>query len=129
MYEYLRQTAPKYSGQEPDQAMFVLVGGLMRNAIVPPAQAAALYRAVARIPGVTIVENAVDAAGRKGVAITREDPDNPSRDEWIFDRNTFQFLGQRTVASEDYSDVKEGTVTSNTAVLRRAVVDEPGQRP
>ncbi|WP_043503124.1 CU044_5270 family protein [Streptomyces glaucescens] len=129
MYDYLRETAPKYSGQEPDQAMFVLVGELTRNAIVPPAQAAALYRAVARIPGVTVIENAVDAAGRKGVAITRQDPDNPSRDEWIFDKSTYEFLGERTVASEDYSDVKEGTVTSNTAVLRRAVVDKPGQRP
>ncbi|MFF5254749.1 CU044_5270 family protein [Streptomyces leeuwenhoekii] len=129
MYDYLRETAPEYSGQDPDQAMFVLVGDLMRNAIVPPAQAAALYRAVARIPGVRIVENAVDAAGRTGVAITREDPDNPTRDEWIFDEKTHEFLGERSVAREDHADVEEGTVTGNTAVLRRAVVDKPGQRP
>ncbi|WND35911.1 CU044_5270 family protein [Streptomyces sp. BB1-1-1] len=129
MYEWLRKTAPEYSGQETNQAMFVLVADLIRDAIVPPEQSAALYRAVARIPGVTIVENAVDAAGRKGVAITREDPDNPTRDEWIFDKETHRFLGERSVADEDYSDVEEGTVTSNTAVLRRAVVDEPGERP
>ncbi|OSZ61804.1 hypothetical protein OQI_03585 [Streptomyces pharetrae CZA14] len=129
MYEWLREVGPGYSEQETEQAMFVLVGDLIRSAIVPPEQSAALYRAVARIPGVTVIENAVDAAGRKGVAIAREDPDNPSRDEWIFDKETYEFLGERTVASEDYSDVKEGTVTSNTAVLRRAVVDKPGQRP
>ncbi|MFD5712731.1 CU044_5270 family protein [Streptomyces pharetrae] len=129
MYDYLRETAPEYSGQEPDQAMFELVGQLMRNAIVPPAQAAALYRAVARIPGVTVVEHAVDAAGRQGVAIARQDPDNDIRDEWIFDEETHEFLGERSVASADWSDVEEGTVVSNTAVLRRAVVDKPGQRP
>ncbi|GGZ15426.1 CU044_5270 family protein [Streptomyces poonensis] len=129
MYDWLRETAPKYSGQETNQAMFVLVNDLIRDAIVPPEQSAALYRAVARIPGVTVVENAVDAAGRKGVAITRDDPDNPTRDEWIFDKETHEFLGERSVATEDYSDVKEGTVTSNTAVLHRAVVDEAGQRP
>ncbi|WP_437094065.1 CU044_5270 family protein [Streptomyces sp. enrichment culture] len=129
MYRWLRKTAPEHSGQETHQAMFVLAAGLIRDAIVPPEQSAALYRAVARIPGVTIVENAVDAAGRKGVAVAREDPDNPTRDEWIFDKKTFEFLGERSVASEDYSDVEEGTVTSNTAVLRRAIVDEAGQRP
>ncbi|MFB8773744.1 CU044_5270 family protein [Streptomyces broussonetiae] len=129
MYDWLRETAPDYSGQQTDQAMFVLVGDLIRDAIVPPEQRAALYRAVARIPGVTVVDNAVDAAGREGVAIARKDPDNPTRDEWIFDRETFELLGERSVASEDYSDVKKGTVTSNTAVLRRAVVDAPGERP
>ncbi|MGP4083988.1 CU044_5270 family protein, partial [Streptomyces sp. KR55] len=74
-------------------------------------------------------EDAVDAVGRRGVAITREDPDNPSRDEWIFDARTHEFLGERSVATEDYSNIEEGTVTSNTAVLRRAVVDRPGERP
>ncbi|GAA2560870.1 MULTISPECIES: CU044_5270 family protein [Streptomyces] len=129
MYEWLRETAPEYSGQETDQAMFVLVGDLIRDAVVPPEQGAALYRAVARIPGVTIVEDVVDAAGREGVAITREDPDNPTRDEWIFDEETFEFLGERSVATEDHADVERGTVTGNTAVLRRAIVDEAGQRP
>ncbi|MEV0218514.1 CU044_5270 family protein [Streptomyces sp. NPDC050704] len=129
MYDYLYKTAPKYSGQETYQAMFVLVGDLLKQSIVPPEQSAALFRAVARIPGVTVIEDAVDAAGRRGVAIAREDPDNPSRDEWIFDRESHEFLGERTVATEDYADVKKGTVTSNTAVLRRAVVDKAGQRP
>ncbi|NGO12399.1 hypothetical protein G5C60_33540 [Streptomyces sp. HC44] len=129
MYDYLYKTAPKYSGQETYQAMFVLVGDLLKQSIVPPEQGAALFRAVARIPGVTVIEDAVDAAGRRGVAIAREDPDNPSRDEWIFDKETREFLGERSVATDDYSDVKKGTVTSNTAVLRRAVVDKAGQRP
>lgn len=129
MYDYLYKTAPKYSGQERYQAMFVLVGDLLKESIVPPEQSAALFRAVARIPGVTVVENAEDAAGRHGVAIARKDPDNPSRDEWIFDRESYEFLGERSVATDDYADIEEGTVTSDTAVLRRAVVDKAGQRP
>jgi hypothetical protein len=129
MYDWLREVAPRYSGQETHQAMFVLVGDLVQSAIVPPRQGAALYRAVARIPGVTVVEGVADAAGRRGVAITRQDPDNPTRDEWIFDPRTHEFLGERSVATDDHADVAEGTVTSSTAVLRRAVVDRPGQRP
>ncbi|MCX4811758.1 hypothetical protein OG601_14180 [Streptomyces sp. NBC_01239] len=86
-------------------------------------------RAVARIPGVTTVEGVKDAAGRPGVAIARTDPDNPLRDEWIFDAKTYEFLGEREVASKDNAGVKKGTVTANTAVLRRAVVDKAGERP
>ncbi|WP_328933624.1 MULTISPECIES: CU044_5270 family protein [unclassified Streptomyces] len=129
MYAYLAGTAPKYSGQEKNQAMFVLVGDLLRDAIVPPKQSAALFRAVARIPGVTTVEGVRDAAGRPGVAIARTDPDNPLRDEWIFDAKTHEFLGEREVATKDNAGVKKGTVTANTAVLRRAVVDRAGERP
>lgn len=129
MYEWLREVAPEHSGQETHQAMFVLVGDLIRDAIVPPEQGAALYRAVARIPGVKVVRDVVDAAGRRGVAITRDDPDNPTRDEWIFDAKTYEFLGERSVATEDYADIKKGQVTGNMAILDRAVVDRAGQRP
>ncbi|WP_409470402.1 CU044_5270 family protein [Streptomyces sp. HC307] len=129
MYDWLAEVAPEHSGQETYQAMFVLVGDLIRDAIVPPEQGAALFRAVARIPGVKVVENVVDAAGRRGVAITRDDPDNPTRDEWIFDAKAYEFLGERSVATEDYADIKKGQVTSNTAILDRAVVDRAGQRP
>ncbi|WP_329255569.1 CU044_5270 family protein [Streptomyces sp. NBC_01478] len=129
MYDYLAKSALKYGGQEQNQAMFVLVGDLLRNSIVPPEQSAALFRAVARIPGITTVEHVVDAEGRPGVAIARTDPDNPLRDEWIFDAKTYEFLGEREVATKDNAGVKKGTVTANTAVLRRAVVDRAGQRP
>jgi hypothetical protein len=129
MYDYLATTAPKYSGQDKNQAMFVLVGDLLRDSIVPPKQSAALFRAVARIPGVTTVEGVKDATGRSGVAIARTDPDNPLRDEWIFDAKTYEFLGEREVATKDNAGVKKGTVTANTAVLRRAIVDKAGERP
>jgi hypothetical protein len=128
MYDWLHEVASEYDG-ETEQAMFVLAADLMRQSIVPPEQGAALFRAVARIPGVTVIEDAVDAAGRHGVAIAREDPTNPTRDEWIFDRKTFQFLGERRVVTEEGGDAEVGTVLSNTAVLRRAIVDEAGQRP
>ncbi|MER7199450.1 hypothetical protein CG723_37235 [Streptomyces sp. CB01635] len=130
MLRWLRGTGPEHSGQQADQAMFVLVGDLIRDALVPPEVGAALYRAAARIPGVTVVKGVKDAAGRPGIAVARKDPDNPSRDEWIFDVKTHEFLGERTVATEAWSGgVKKGQVTSNTAVVDRAVVDKPGQRP
>ncbi|MFF4572066.1 CU044_5270 family protein [Streptomyces sp. NPDC001410] len=131
MYDWLRETAPKYSGQEPNQAMFVLVGDLIRDAMVPPGQSAALYRAVARIPGVRVVKNAVDGAGRHGVGIARQDPGNPTMEEWIFDAKTHAFLGEREVATGDLpkAGIKKGMVLGSASVLRRDVVDSAGQRP
>ncbi|MEV6478425.1 CU044_5270 family protein [Streptomyces sp. NPDC051576] len=129
MYAYLARTATKYSDQEKSQAMFVLVGDLLRDSIMPPRQSAALFRAVARIPGITTVEHVKDAAGRPGIGIARTDPDNPLRNEWIFDAKTYEFLGEREVATKDNAGVKKGEITADTAVLRRAVVDKAGQRP
>ncbi|MFF6982651.1 CU044_5270 family protein [Streptomyces sp. NPDC008343] len=128
MYDWQAEVGPAHSGQETHQAMFTLVGDLIRDAIMPPEQGAALFRAVARIPGVKVVENVVDAAGRRGGAITRDDPDSPTRDEWFFDAKTFEFLGEHSAATEDYSNINKGR-TGNKAILERAVVDRAGQRP
>ncbi|MFD0573154.1 hypothetical protein ACFQ0T_32915 [Kitasatospora gansuensis] len=96
---------------------------------MPGKLAAALYQAAARIPGVVLVDSATDAAGRTGIAIARTNPASGSRDEIIFDRTSYAFLGERSVQITEVSGVKPGTVTANTAVLKRAAADAPGVRP
>lgn len=64
------------------------VGDLLGSTIMPPATASALYKVLERIPGVTVIPDTVDAAGRHGIGITRKDPASASRDEWIFKKNT-----------------------------------------
>ncbi|MER6783112.1 CU044_5270 family protein [Streptomyces sp. NPDC000658] len=113
---------------DEDQVLYV-AGEAFANAIVPPEQSAALYRAVARVPGITVVEDAVDAIGRRGVGVTRQGTGAPIRTEWILDAKTYTFLGQRVTLTEDSHGMKKGTVLSDTAVLRRAVVDKAGDRP
>ncbi|MEU0805730.1 CU044_5270 family protein [Streptomyces sp. NPDC005970] len=115
-------------GKSHDQNVFVQVGEMMQENVVPPAQSAALYRAAARIPGVVVISDAVDAAGRPGVAVARVD--DGERQELIFDKDTKQLLGERLVAVEDLpGGQKKGEVTGASAILERAVVDEPGRRP
>ncbi|MFD9395987.1 CU044_5270 family protein [Streptomyces sp. NPDC060000] len=114
---------------EGDQSAFETVGYLMVRGIVPPAQAAALYRAAARHSGVRTDEDAVDVLGRHGVGIVREDAKLPFRTEWIFDRTTHQMLGQRATFTRDFGKYKKGTVFDDDAVVRRAVVDKAGLRP
>ncbi|MEV6758904.1 CU044_5270 family protein [Streptomyces sp. NPDC051214] len=115
-------------GKSDDQNAFVLVGDLSYESLMPPKQAAALYLAASKIPGVELIEDAVDAEGRHGVAIARED--DGVREELIFDKRTKQFLGEREVVVEDTPyGAEEGDVVGRSAVLDRTVVDKAGQRP
>jgi len=114
-----------------DQAAFVAIGDLLNESYPPADLSAALYKAAAKIPGVVAVDDAVDAMGRHGVAVARQNDTDGQRTEWIFDRKTLELLGDRTVqvkADKD-GEFKAGTVTSISAITRRAVVDGNKQTP
>jgi hypothetical protein len=112
-------------GPSPDQEAFVTIGDLLRNTIAPPKVTAALYRAAALIPGVTLVPHATDAIGRHGVAVARIGPgvDGGVREELIFSKATLQLLGERTVIA------RAGMTTTATAIIARAFVHHRGQLP
>ncbi|GAA2639583.1 CU044_5270 family protein [Streptomyces vastus] len=110
-----------------DQAAFVAIGDMLRYSAAPPASSAALYRAAARIPGVTTRPDAVDAAGRHGVAVTRTH--DGERNEWIFDKGTLRLLGTRTVLVEDSDWGKAGTAVESVAITATGIVDKPGRTP
>jgi hypothetical protein len=104
----------------PEEA-FTTIGDLLGAAIAPPQVSAALYRAAALIPGVTVVPDAIDAIGRHGVAVAYTF--RGIRTEWIFSKKTFRYLGARDV------NVATGSSAGVSAVLRRAFVDHAGQIP
>ncbi|GAA3516036.1 CU044_5270 family protein [Actinocatenispora rupis] len=117
------------SGSGRDAEAFVTIGDLLGESLLPPKLAAALYGAAAKIPGVTVVGSATDAAGRTGVAVAREDREAGTRTEWVFDRHSLGYLGERQVQVTRTGNVPAGTVVGSTAVTRRAVVDRAGQLP
>lgn len=112
--------------QQSDQALFVAIGGLVRESVLPPGTAAALFEAVARIPGVELERDVEDALGRRGVGIARTDERFGTRSVWVVDADTFDLLGSR-----DYLSPGEGpdVLYGATAVLERAVVDRAGVAP
>ncbi|MDX3135005.1 CU044_5270 family protein [Streptomyces europaeiscabiei] len=114
-----------------DQAAFVAIGDLLFESYPPAEVGAALYKAAAKIPGVVAVNDAVDATGRHGIAIARENPVDGERTEWIFDKKTLRFLGERIVVVKATADspLKVGTVTHTSAITERAVVDATKQVP
>lgn len=79
------------------------------------------------------VDDAVDAAGRHGIAVARLDEKSGRREEWIFDRQTLAFLGERTVQVQGESGerglIKPGTVVFTNAVMTRTVVDRIKEQP
>jgi hypothetical protein len=130
----------RLSREEQHRAVFGLAADLLRDNLVPPGVQAAIYRALPRIPGVQLQRDAVDAAGRHGVAFARVH-DGHVRAEIILDPQTYQYLGWRQIVVKDFVPnstvngkrvtlhVTPGTVFDWTARTAAAIVDRPGQRP
>ncbi|MFE6281700.1 CU044_5270 family protein [Streptomyces sp. NPDC057877] len=125
---YLYAKTPQADGRERDQAVFEQIGSLLGE-VMPPRTAAALYRAAAKIPGVTPAPEARDAIGRRGLGIARDDTRYGIRTEWVFDKNAYTYLGCRSYLVKDTPYGKTGTLLSSAAELEHAVVDEAGRRP
>ncbi|MET8572085.1 CU044_5270 family protein [Streptomyces sp. NPDC004783] len=114
-------------GQDPDQRAFTAIGELLTETWAPPQVSAALYRAAAKIPGVTAAGTAKDAVGREGVTVARTM--HGQQTQWIFDHATYAFLGERTVIVETTDAGPVGTVTSASAILTTAAADRAGEAP
>jgi hypothetical protein len=99
---------------------FSTIGNLLYSGSTPSVTAA-LYRAAALIPGVTVVPDATDTIGRPGVAVAFTS--GSIRTEWIFSKQTLQYLGSREVSTAN------GALVSQTAIQQRAIVDRAGQIP
>ena len=118
------------SGQQPPpEEAFITIGDLLREAIAPPRVSAALYRAAALIPGVTVIADATDAIGRHGVAVAMTV--EGVRNEWIFSKQTLRYLGERdiNIAKPRDLNITIGSIAYEAAVLQRAFVDHAGQTP
>ncbi|MCZ4510402.1 CU044_5270 family protein [Streptomyces sp. ActVer] len=143
MYRWLYGLEPgeRASGKRAaDVKAYEKVATLLTSQLLPPKTAAALYRAAARIPGLFVVNDARDAAGRRGVAVAMKGaslswtPDRVgARSELIFDEKTDRFLGESTVrisGPKSECDVLDtGDLVESVAVVDRGIVDETGQLP
>ena len=126
----LRLIERQMSGQQPPpQEAFITIGDLLGAAIAPPRVSAALYRAAALIPGVTVIADATDAIGRHGVAVAMTV--EGVRNEWIFSKQTFRYLGARGIYTAKPRDlnITIGSTAYLAAVLQRAIVNHAGQIP
>lgn len=94
---------------------------LLTGVDLTPAQQAAVYHALAQVPGLTIVPKVTDILGRTGVGI-RSRPGPGMSWTAIFDRSTFKLLGA------DIEPTGPG-YDRNAMAVQPTVVDKVGQRP
>lgn len=107
-----------------------------------PELRAAIFGALAELPGIELDRNASDLVGRSGYALGYESTKSSSygeqrpgiRVEYIFDPETSEVLGRRQVITDpeaipSMQGIAAGTVMREVAYLRSAVVDSTHERP
>ncbi|MFG1823845.1 CU044_5270 family protein [Microbispora bryophytorum] len=107
--------AAKYTAVPEHLRFWGAVETFVRDSAFRPSLTAALFRIAAEVDGITMVPDAVDAAGRHGIGVTLEE--DYTRTELIFDKSTYHYLGERTVATRDK------TRSFTTRPLSKAHVD------
>ncbi|MFF0515579.1 CU044_5270 family protein [Streptomyces sp. NPDC004250] len=128
LLDHLYAKVPLAEDRERDQAVFEQIGDLL-DCVMPPRTAAALYRAAAKISGVTAAPAAEDALGRRGLGIARTDRTNGVVTEWVFNKRDFAFLGYSTRLTRDTPYGRAGGLLHSSAVVKSAVVDRAGGLP
>ncbi|GAA5068077.1 hypothetical protein HNP84_008301 [Thermocatellispora tengchongensis] len=107
---------------DDDAYAFDALNELFRESYMPRAQREAAFEAGRTIPGVTVAQDVEDAAGRKGIALGREQ--HGLLTQLIFDPETFDFLGERgTVTGTVTPPAPVGSTLALTAQTGVTVVD------
>lgn len=112
-------------GQSPDGEALEWIAGQLRTGIVPADLRAAMYRAAALIPGVTVTEKETVLDGRTGVAIGRVEPATGARVEIVIEPQTGLMIGERRVATRTGYGIPAGKVTESSAVTVKVVGTAP----
>ncbi|GAA3872402.1 hypothetical protein GCM10022381_14330 [Leifsonia kafniensis] len=119
LYEHAQGSSSK------DEAVFVRVADLLRDGLVPAPLRAAMYKAIAQVPGVYLSDAEVNLDGHTGVAISRKDPSRSYTDQIIIDPTTGLLIGMRSQLVEAEGLLPAGTVLTLTAVKTSVVGEAP----
>jgi hypothetical protein len=129
LYAQLKDETASYGNRQYAE-MFVLVGDALRETNASPAQRAALYAVAARIPGVALVGEVTDSAGRRGIAVAKDDDVNHLRSTLVFDPQTSVLLAEEESTLDGNSlGYPVGTRVGSATYLETAIVDSLGARP
>lgn len=115
----------KGAGKTPEREAFVTIADGLRSGVVPADLRAALYKAAALIPGVTVGDRQATVDGRTGTAIGIPSPDGVARTDIIIDPTSGLVIGEQDVLLKDYPGSPAGTVSSWTSVKTSVVNAAP----
>jgi hypothetical protein len=123
--------------QTPDDSVYTLFTHILARGALPPRLEAAIFRAMKKIPGVTLDRNAVDVLGRPAVALGQTGSAGWMFEQTLLDRESYKYLGERSLIVKTVRTDKLGpgheVARKGTELLfvriKTAVVDRAGQRP
>lgn len=115
------------SGVSNDGKAFNLIIDVLTTGFVPADLRAALYKAAALIPGVSVTEKDATLDGRAGISIGRTETKSAVRQDIIIDPNNGLVIGQRMVLLNGDDGYPAGTAIGSTSV-RTTVVDSAPTR-
>jgi len=113
------------AGRSLDGEAFVIIADILRTGLATADLRAALYKAAAMIPGVTVTDQQTNVDGRSGIAIGRTEDADHTRQEIIIDPLSGLVIGEREVALQAIAGFPAGTNLSSTAVTTTVVDSVP----
>lgn len=123
------------AGLTEDGDVYAIFSGILGDNVLPPELEAAIFRALKRVPGVTV--DTIDVGGRPALVVGQTE--DWLREEFLLDAETYTYLGHSgTVVRDAIIDpAKAGNETGEidkghkvvAERLATAIVDHPGQRP
>jgi hypothetical protein len=125
-YTGFNHTGGKATHLDPEQTKEELLNVLQEGFPTPRLQAA-IFDALAELPGITVETGATDGLGRPGDAI-RTHLENGLQGELIFDPESGKLLARRAVvidpaASPTFNELPAGSVVSERDYIAEATVD------
>ncbi|MFB9830872.1 CU044_5270 family protein [Actinoallomurus acaciae] len=134
------QNGEKPGSEGGYQLAFQTLRVILRENLLPPRTEAAIFRAMKKLPGVTLVDNSADAAGRPAIALGRI-AEGWLHEEVMLDPKSYAYLGERTISIKGHTFkgvgdnpkalagyVKKGVLQNLMVRTAAGIVDEPGQR-
>jgi hypothetical protein len=119
------------SGYGANSNAFQTLGGMFYDGILPPKLEAAIYRALALIPGVTLDHRATDLQGRPLLSVSYT-VGGWMGVEILLEPATYAYRGERDVAVAQYDShvgwkIAKGQILTLITREKTAIVDRPGQ--
>ncbi len=123
---------------DAEQTKEELINILVEGNPMTPQLRAALFNALAEVPGVEVNTDATDSLGRHGYAIRSVDSKFGGGSEFIFDPDTAEILAQRTFLGDTRREARQnpavkglpsGLTTTETDYLETGAVDSTGETP
>jgi hypothetical protein len=125
-------SAPRQTAEQRNTEAFQHITACMWDSVVPAKLRAAMYGAIAKIPGIRFEARAKDLAKRKGVTLYRLHSGH-IRDEIFINPKTYEYMGSRSYATRDFKDtftsMKKGRLIGWSSVIKATIVGEAGERP